>query len=210
MNHLQNFFRLNNRYFALRHGQSEANTQGIIISDPETGIGGYGLTERGEREVRSSVMAAVRGSIRGCLSGNCTIFSSDFKRTSETAAIAQELLRAKRLEYAPALRERFFGSFEGKDATNYQVVWGHDAKWPHQPDPDRRIESTDAVLDRVTGLVYDLERTFAREHILFVSHGDPIHILQTAFDNVPLAQHSVNKPFETAELRELRFNRHDH
>ncbi len=210
MNHLQNFFRLNNRYFALRHGHSQANAQGIIISDPEAGISGYGLTERGEQEVRSSVMAAIRGSIRGCLSGNCIIYSSDFKRTSETAAIAQTLLRAKRLEHTPQLRERFFGAYEGKDASNYQIVWGLDAKWPHRPEPNDHIESADDVLERVTGLVYDLERTLTREHILFVSHGDPIHILQTAFDNAPLGEHSIHKPFETAELRELCFNRHDH
>jgi broad specificity phosphatase PhoE len=205
MNHLENFYKLNNRYFALRHGQSEANTQGIIVSNPEAGINGFGLTARGEQEVRTSVMATIGSSIRGCLSGTCIIISSDFKRAAETAVIAEGLLRAKRLEYKPELRERSFGLLEGKDDSNYQIIWALDAKNPFHNSRD--VERADLVLERVTGLVYDLERSHANENFLFVSHGDPIHILQTAFDNVLLGEHSLNKPFENAELRELCFKR---
>ena len=32
---------LKNRYFAMRHGESEANVQRIILSDPENGVPGF-------------------------------------------------------------------------------------------------------------------------------------------------------------------------
>ena len=42
MNRLLNIDRLNNRYFAMRHGHSMANHQGIIVSHPDNGRDNYG------------------------------------------------------------------------------------------------------------------------------------------------------------------------
>ena len=42
---------LKNRYFAMRHGQSEANAAGIIVSDPANGCPRYGLTPLGRQQV---------------------------------------------------------------------------------------------------------------------------------------------------------------
>ena len=42
MNHLSDLDCLANRYFVLRHGHSLANEEGIIVSHPDHGVGGYG------------------------------------------------------------------------------------------------------------------------------------------------------------------------
>ena len=39
----------------MRHGESEANVAGVIVSDPEQGCHGYGLTEKGRLQVLHSV-----------------------------------------------------------------------------------------------------------------------------------------------------------
>ena len=42
----------NNTYALLRHGQSVANKQGIIVSTAANGVGGYGLTDLGETQAQ--------------------------------------------------------------------------------------------------------------------------------------------------------------
>jgi len=41
----------------MRHGHSEANEQGIIVSRPEIGTRRYGLTEKGRAQVEASARA---------------------------------------------------------------------------------------------------------------------------------------------------------
>ncbi len=72
---------LGNRYFALRHAHSLANQQGIVLSDPDAGCQGFGLSEQG----RASLVARV-GELREQLE-RPRIFSSDFLRTRQTAEI---------------------------------------------------------------------------------------------------------------------------
>ena len=47
LNNLSAITRLNNRYFAMRHGHSVGNQRGTIVSHPENGCGGFGLSELG-------------------------------------------------------------------------------------------------------------------------------------------------------------------
>merc|ERR1719330_655175 len=88
--------RLRHRYFALRHGESEANVAGIIIGDPEVGTQRYGLTARG-REAVAAAAEKFASSVLGLVAGSedsgplqlpsIHIYASDFKRTQETAKI---------------------------------------------------------------------------------------------------------------------------
>jgi broad specificity phosphatase PhoE len=55
------------RYFALRHGQSEANIEGIISSDPVGGTIKHGLTASGRAQAR----AAATQLIEVCCIYNC-------------------------------------------------------------------------------------------------------------------------------------------
>ena len=44
-----------NKYLIMRHGESEANVAGLIVSDPAIGCERYGLTELGRQQVLRSV-----------------------------------------------------------------------------------------------------------------------------------------------------------
>ena len=87
-----------NRYVALRHGESEANVQGIILSDPARGVPGDGLTDAGKGQVRASIASSD-------LDANTLIYSSDFARAHQTAELAPELLGAPEVRLIPSLRE---------------------------------------------------------------------------------------------------------
>ena len=187
---------LANRYYALRHGQSKANAAGLIVSGIERDrAGDYGLTALGREQALAS--AAACG-----LPPDTLVFASGFARALQTAEIARERLGAAAVTVHPGLRERYFGELDGGPVSGYPLVWAAD-----EADPltgAYGAEPAAAVLDRTTAVVAALERLHAGRDILFVSHGDPLQILQAGFARVPPSRHRDLPHLETAEIRPLR------
>lgn len=188
--------KLRNRYFILRHGESEVNVRRIIISDPKDGTTKFGLTEKGRQQVEDAVLKA------DILDKDTVIYSSDFKRARESAEIARKVLISKPVHLTVKLRERHFGNWERSDSSNYQVVWAEDAVNPDHK--KNKIESANEVLNRTTLLVGQLEKKYSGEKILLVAHGDSLQILQTGFMKVDTSTHRNIKYLELGEIRELK------
>jgi probable phosphoglycerate mutase len=191
---------LKNQYFAMRHGQSEANVAGIIVSDPRIGCKQYGLTEHGQQQVIESASNTRE------LKQDTLIISSDFLRAQNTAEFTQKILNTTHpIQYSTALRERFFGELNGQDDTQYQMVWDIDQQNPdHQ---DFGVESANQVVLRTSALIKQLEEQSFNgqdntgKNILLVAHGDVLQLLQTWFQDVPASQHRSLLHLETAEIR---------
>jgi probable phosphoglycerate mutase len=196
MNNLLQLASLKNRYLCMRHGESIANQQGLIVSAAVNGVSGYGLSDIGRSQIlkRINVNAEIDAATR--------IVSSDFKRARESAEIAHDLLACKaEIKISEKLRERYFGDFELGTNSHYQTVWDNDAiSSAHTID---NVESADAVLDRTTSLVLSLEKEYTGEIFLLVSHGDALQILQTAFNRSAASEHRHFPHLETSEIREL-------
>jgi broad specificity phosphatase PhoE len=78
---------LRNKYYGLRHGESEANLEGIISSDPGRGTTIHGLTATGKTQSRRAATALIETVGRENLLGdNCVFLTSDFTRARQTAA----------------------------------------------------------------------------------------------------------------------------
>ncbi|CAN0370664.1 unnamed protein product, partial [Scytosiphon promiscuus] len=75
---------LKNRYYALRHGQSVANMEGIISSDPEVGSVKHGLTTNGRTQARVAATALIEVVGRDRLD-SLVFVSSEFLRARQTA-----------------------------------------------------------------------------------------------------------------------------
>lgn len=199
MNHLTSVTELHNRYFIMRHGQSVANVRGIIVSDPGSGVGPeYGLSPLG----REQALASAKDS---GLPGSTLIFTSDFSRAAQTAEIVRDVLGVGEVALEKALRERYFGTWEGTSSENYAQVWAADAC-----DPDQHangVESANAVLDRATAFVAGVEDTFQDRDILLVSHGDTLQILQAGFRRMSPAEHRSLPHLETADIRRIHLRR---
>ncbi|HQU07653.1 MAG TPA: histidine phosphatase family protein [Candidatus Paceibacterota bacterium] len=198
MNHLATEQPLKNAYFAMRHGTSVANEEGVIVSDPTKGVAGYGLSEKGRKEVRA---AAQRAKETGLLDAHTIVISSDFTRARETAEMLVDTLDLDMVTTTPKLRERFFGAWDGTHNDNYQKVWADDAH--NATHTANGVESVAAVLDRATKLIAELEQNYAGKPIVLVSHGDTLQILQTAFADVSPETHRSLTPLHTAEIRKL-------
>jgi broad specificity phosphatase PhoE len=185
---------LKNRYFLMRHGESQANKQQLIISDPAIGCKLYGLTVKGREQAKESIA-------KSGLSKNTVIVSSDFTRARETAKVAQDVLRCGEIILRPGLRERFFGKLEGRSSEEYRNVWAHD-------DVDSLntpfgAESPRYLAHRLCRVVSDLETLYEGELILLVSHGDPLRFLQLRIADRDLTEHMKIRHFAPAEIRPL-------
>lgn len=171
--------------------------QGIIVSHPDNGVGGYGLTGEGRQQVEASVAASGLGK-------DTVIYSSDFRRTRESAEIAQKLLGAEPIHLTKSLRERSFGQLEKLPDANYQKVWDQDAADPHGN--HHGVESVADVMDRATQLVAQLEGEYQDKTLLLVSHGDVIMTLLGAFASQPASEYRSAGYPEQGEVRELKPN----
>jgi glucosyl-3-phosphoglycerate phosphatase len=190
---------MNNKYYILRHGQSEANIAGLLTSDPDICINNYGLTKLGKEQVTASVKNAIKN---GWLDNQTIIYCSDFKRAAETAGIARQLLGARELQKTPALRERKMGKYDGKKTSIYHEIWPHD-ETEKQVLKKNEVEGPEEMLYRLTDLINQLETRYKGEYILLVSHGDPLQVLQASFAGLNPEQSRNQEYIPTAEIRKL-------
>jgi broad specificity phosphatase PhoE len=195
LNQLNERGNLRNQYFVMRHGHSEANRQGIIVSHPRNGCDNYGLTGMGRKQVDQSLDQ------NNQLDSDVVLICSDFRRARETAEIVRQRLGCKSPLLDPRLRERNFGNLELGDDSSYDDVWREDAL-----DADselNHVESVNQVMFRVTAVIAEYETNYSAASILLVSHGDALQLLQTAFLKKPASQHRDLRHLQTAEIRQL-------
>ena len=184
---------MKNRYYLMRHAESEPNLQGLIACDPEKSIDKNGLTVKGRRQAQDSVQL-----FKPKASSKPIIISSDFLRAYETAQIAAKVFVTD-VQLDPRLRERNFGEFSGESVSNYEEVWAISDK-----DPDATpygAESARSVLDRVTDVIRDCENRYVDKDIMLVSHGDPLVIVYSYFQHGSLDK--IVHHFSNAEIRPI-------
>jgi probable phosphoglycerate mutase len=195
--------------FSLRHGQSLANVAGVISSSPSA-TREHGLSPAGEDQARAAADQVVaRAKSLGC---GVAICSSDYMRARQTAEIVHVAVRAAGVDAWPtegvslreALRERYFGSFDGGADTEYATVWREDAL--DSAHEQFGVESVDSVLGRALRLLEELPSELGASSswlLLLVAHGDVLQILQTHFAGVCPRLHRSLEHLPTATLREL-------
>ena len=179
---------LRNRFFGMRHGHSVANLESVVCGLKEND---EGLSDKGSEQAKVCDLP---------FDSSIIIYSSDFPRARETAEIVQYRLRIPELVLSTRLRERSFGELEGQDISELDKVWSYDFQ-----DPNHRffgVESAEQVGARVLSLVHDLNRIYSDKDILLVSHGDPLHILETYVRGIDVANHMKLPSLKNAEIRE--------
>lgn len=149
-----------NKYFVMRHGESENNVQNIFDGTDEQK---FPLTEKGRADAQAHGKELKT-------EGITRIFSSPFARTKETAEIvATEIgIAASGIVFDDRLRELNFGSFAGQvkmqEYLAYLDTHAYDESLPEG-------ESYQNTKQRFGDFLYEIERTHSRENILIISHG---------------------------------------
>ena len=183
---------LSNNYSGMRHGQSKANVENVIVSC-------IGNDHRGNMASRTS--AASRHYWRRP-EVPCQAIRSSAVQASRAPCRrhrCQHGIGSGGRHGLEALRERCFGDWEGMACDNYVTVWAADKASPDHS--ERHVESVSAVLARATAFIIALEQRYSGRDILLVSHGDTLQILQAGFLRMNPGQHRDLPPFEPAEIR---------
>ncbi|MBI4095085.1 MAG: histidine phosphatase family protein [Candidatus Liptonbacteria bacterium] len=191
--------KIKNRYFVIRHGESQANVAGILLSHPREGTIRFGLSKKGKKQVKNSISKIKKSRLLG---SDTIIYSSDFLRAKETAQIAKKSLGARKINFHKNLRERYFGKFDKTAFGNLDEVYKHDKRNANHT--HKGVESPNKVLRRTVALINVLEKKHKGKKILLVSHGDVLQILRAYFLNKHASHHREIPYLETAEIRELK------
>ncbi|OGK21743.1 hypothetical protein A3C23_00220 [Candidatus Roizmanbacteria bacterium RIFCSPHIGHO2_02_FULL_37_13b] len=189
-----------NRYIILRHGESEANKQGVIVSSLDNGLNDYGCTSEGIEDVSRAARYAQEKGIHVD-----HIFTSPFLRCTDSARVFAEVSSfIGEISVRDELRERYFGIFEGTSSCNYQIVYNTDQQNRLGSKELFGAETPTDVLDRVTRLITELEETNEGKTFLLVTHADVGEIAQAGFKGLPPQTHRLFMPkIRNGTLREI-------
>ena len=143
--------------YIVRHGQTEENLQRILQGHmPGT------LTEKGKEQVRKAAELLSKESVTFT-----RLVSSDLKRAMDSAQIISDKLN---LLIIPMkfLRERDWGQFTGMSIAEATDKYRVDGKWVF---PEGTTETEEGIYERANKALVELQKQFADETIIVVTHG---------------------------------------
>ena len=143
--------------YIVRHGETEENLQRILQGHmPGT------LTEQGKEQVQRAAEQLSKEGVKFT-----RIVSSDLKRAMDSAQIIADTLN---LPIIPMeiLRERDWGKFTGMPIAEAMDKYRVDGKWQF---PEGTTESEEGIYERANKALVELQKQFADETIIVVTHG---------------------------------------
>jgi isoleucyl-tRNA synthetase len=194
-----------NRYFLLRHGESELQVKfKNRIQIWEKSLKEYPLTEKGRKQIKKLIKKLKKERID-------LIFSSDFLRTKQTAQIIAKALSVK-IIFDERLRDINYGEFCGRLKKEYFEKFPDTLeKFKRNSKRPKGGENWFDVKKRMLNFIEDLEREYQGKNILIVSHGDPLWILEGILEgkeNEDILKERVKKGvIKIGELRKVEYKR---
>jgi len=150
-----------NKYFMMRHGESEKNTLKLCTSAID---GPYHLTDLGKEEAKKTAQDLLDKKIT-------KIIASPVIRTRETAEIVADVLGIPQdqVVYDDTIRELGYGEFEGKTKDEYH-------KWHNENNVGytTKIPGGESIQDarnRSAEALYRIDQENSNENILIITHG---------------------------------------
>ncbi len=150
------------RIFLTRHGETQWNAEWRIQGHTDMELNDNGIAQA----------EALSKRLEG--SGISAIYSSDMSRASRTAAIIQNRLPDSRLILSPLLRERHWGSFEGKQWKEIEDELPDEIKELRRHPVDFKPEGGESrrdVLNRLTEFMNNVRSEHEDGIIMIVTHG---------------------------------------
>ncbi len=189
-----------NRYFLMRHGESEYNTREMLNGEPDAK---NGLTELGKNQTCTAYESLRAERIN-------LVYYSPLERTAETARLIAEALGlgSEQLIADDRLREMGFGEFECGQVDEYHAFFGSgEARLTKRPQGG---ESWTDVKRRIGEFIYEINTTNAGKNILIVSHNGTMQMLQAVAngdERTALGKLIDGDVYDlkNAEVRELNF-----
>ncbi|HEX7349405.1 histidine phosphatase family protein [Brachybacterium sp.] len=187
--------------WVLRHGESTANVEGLIVSVPgPRALTEVGLTARGREQARA---AAREGLVQG-LGPGTVILTSDFARARQTAEEFAAGLGAAPPRVDRRLRERSFGRYDEGPASAYEQIWEIDRGRGTHTD---EVEQVADVAGRVLAVLHEADQFARTAPVVLVAHGDVLQIALALGAGSDPHEHREVPHLGNAELRRIGSSR---
>ena len=186
-----------NKYFILRHGESEMNKKGILISVLPEKIP-CPLTEKGKEQILKTAKELKGKKID-------LIIASDLLRTRQSAEILAKELGAKVI-FDKRLRDIKAGVFEGKSQREHTEFWkNYEERYKKRP---KGGENYNDVKMRIYNFLKEIDQKYQGKTILLVSHQRPLAMLEGALNGYSIKEFEKKiepKKLKCGESREIEF-----
>lgn len=187
-----------NNFFLLRHGESVANTKGLIVNDLENKnkTTEDTLTAKGIEQAYFAADQLKNEKID-------IIFISPSHRTKETAEIISKVNNIEIVE-DQRLAEINCGIFNGKNVKDYQAYFKNkEEKLCKAPEG---AETFEQVRSRVYAFIREINKKYHNKNILIVSHSDSLKMLIAVMQNITLQDSLKIDYLETGELKKIEYD----
>ena len=158
-----------NKYFVLRHSESECFKKEIGVSKPGKDL--CPLTKKGREQTKKAAQELKKEKID-------IIFASDVLRTKQTAEIVGKELGIK-VKFDKRLREINFGIYDKKPLKEWRGFWQNRSNKLTKKPPLGGENYTNAK-KRMYRCLQDIDKKYKDKKILIVSHSGPILMLASA------------------------------
>lgn len=159
-----------NKYWVMRHGESETNVFGVI----DSGQGKFHLTAKGRKQAELSA-AKLKKELNSKGEKIDIIFSSDVTRTRETEKIVAATLGVKDVIFDKRLEEIHLGSLSGcHDKKYHELFPTYESRFEKSPEGGESLHDLRA---RLWNFLQDIEKKHDGKNFLIVSHEYPIWML---------------------------------
>ncbi len=177
-------------FYIVRHGETEHNLNKITYGHSESD-----LTENGIKQAQ-----VVRDKFKSVKFD--AIFSSDLSRTQRTAEIIR-LDENLKIQTSPLLRERFYGSFEGKSTNEFKESLKEKIEeskklsdiesWKFKLAPD--IENDEELITRFINKLKEIVIAYQNKNVLIISHAGcmRVFLLKMEYDERSSLPHGFFK-----------------
>jgi isoleucyl-tRNA synthetase len=186
-----------NKYFILRHGESECHKNGTAVSSIGKNL--CPLTNKGKQHIKRVAKEMKKQKID-------IIFSSDLLRTKQTAEIVGKEMGIK-VKYHKQLREIKFGIYDGNPIKEWIDFWKNRADRFTKRPP--KGENYMDVRNRVDNFLQSINKKYKGKNILIVSHGGPILMMDSVMKGFSreqvLSLDTFNKIIKVGEWHKLDF-----
>ncbi|MBI3572941.1 MAG: class I tRNA ligase family protein, partial [Candidatus Kerfeldbacteria bacterium] len=184
-----------NRYIFLRHGEADINVVSTLNTVRDK-LDVSSLTSKGEKQAASAATKLKEEKIDA-------IFTSQFLRAKETAAIVAKATNAPMFE-EPRINEYLIGpDFEGKTIAEFHQGFGDRAKRMDQAPPGG--ETWLDIRARMFDFLHDLDAKHEGKTFVVVTHADPLLVVQWALSLQPTSWFDFSALPANAQPMELGF-----
>ncbi|MCX6754069.1 MAG: class I tRNA ligase family protein, partial [Candidatus Nomurabacteria bacterium] len=163
-----------NKYFMMRHGETECNVKGLIS---DTVNNEDNLTELGRSQAEKAGEGLKNENID-------VIITSPFVRTKETAEILAKTIGfdKEKIIFDDRLHEMSVPMYEGKKWLEYHNDFPKTVENFYKAPVGN--ESYEKVRRRSMSFLYDVEKNYSGKNVLIITHGSPVWLMYAGVNNL--------------------------